>query len=68
MTHPQGVAKLDPGVWLAGFMQGPSYIAHAKYISCGPNGYREDFFKSFFFHKSIETLESLGGASLDPRG
>ena len=39
MTHPQGVPNLDPGVWLAGFMQGPSDIALTKYISCLPNGY-----------------------------
>ena len=36
--------------------------------SSGPHDLREEYSKSFFQHKSMETLDPQGRASLDPMG
>ena len=42
-------------------------LLHTKYISCGPQGFREDFL-SFSHYKSMGANDPRGVASLDPRG
>ena len=42
-------------------------MLHAKYISCGPNGCREEDFLKNSHYKSMENLDPRSGASLDPR-
>ena len=37
-----------------------------KYQSCGPSGFREDFF-SFSYCRSMETIDPRGMAKFDPR-
>ena len=43
-------------------------MLHAKYVSCGPHGYREDDFLSFSHYKSMGANEPCSMASLDPMG
>ena len=44
-------------------------MLHTKYKSCVPHGSREkDFLSFFYYNKSMETLDSLGGTSFDTRG
>ena len=42
-------------------------MLYTKYLSCGPQGFREEDFLSFFLYKSLGANEPRGVASLDPR-
>ena len=39
-----------------------------KYMSCGPHGFREEDFLSFFHYKSMGANDPQGVVSLGPRG
>ena len=41
---------------------------HTKYMSCGPNGFREDILWGVFHYKSMGVIDPHGVASLDLRG
>ena len=44
-------------------------LLYTKYISCGPQGFREEDFYIFVFHyKSVGANDLRSEASLDPRG
>ena len=43
-------------------------MLHTKYISCGPQGFREEDFLSFSHYKSMGANDPWGVASLDLRG
>ena len=43
-------------------------MLYTKYISCGPEDFREEDFFSFFLYKSMGAYDPWGEASLDPRG
>ena len=46
---PQGDASLIPRGLIGRFCVGDHYtLLHTKYISCGPHGFREKYFESFF--------------------
>ena len=59
---PKGVASLDPrSLFGRIYLGNHQTLLHTKYISCGPQGFREDFFSHY---------KSMGAddvASLDPR-
>ena len=42
-------------------------MLHTKYISCGPDGFREEDFLQFSHYKSMGANGAQGLASLDPR-
>ena len=42
-------------------------LLHTKYVSCEPDGFREDFL-SFSHYKSMGANDHRGVTSLDPRG
>ena len=47
-NDPRGVASLDPRGLIGSIYVVDHYILlHTKYISSGPHGFREDFFKFF---------------------
>ena len=43
-------------------------MLHNKYVSCGPHGFREEFFKSFSHYKSMGVHEPLGRGQFGPQG
>ena len=44
-NDPRGMANLDPRGMLSGIYVGDHYkLLHTKYISCGPDGFREEDF------------------------
>ena len=66
--NPWGVAKFDPrGMNGTIYVEDHYPLLHTKYQSCGPSGFREDFF-SFSNCKSMETIHPRGVAKFDPRG
>ena len=63
---PWGVASLEPRGLIGRKYVGDHYtLLYTQYISCGPQGFREEDFLSFFHYKSNDPR---GIASLDPRG
>ena len=53
---PQGWASLKPRGLIGRICVGDHYtLLHTKYISCGPYGFREEDFESFF-HYNIHVL------------
>ena len=50
-----GVASLDP-IGLIGriYVGDHSTLLHTEYVSCGPNGFREEDFLSFSHFESME--------------
>ena len=67
---PRVGANLDPRVLIGRIYVGDHWtFLHTNYISCGPHGFREEYFKRFFLHyKSMENLDPRDGGSLDHRG
>ena len=66
---PWGVASLEPRGLVSRIYVGDYLtILYTKYISCGPQGFREEAFLSFFHYKSMGANDPRGVASLDPRG
>ena len=67
--NPWRVASLQPR-----FLVSRNYVGdhltllYTKYISCEPQGFREEDFLSFFHYKSMGANDPWGVASLDPRG
>ena len=43
-------------------------MLHTKYISCGPQGFREEDFLSFSNYKSVRANDLRGMAYLDTKG
>ena len=48
-NDPSGMASLDPRGLIGSIKIGDYTLLHTKYISSGPHGFREDFFKFFPF-------------------
>ena len=67
---PWGEASLEPSGFVSKIYVGDHLrLLYTKYISCGPQAFREeDFFDFFFPLKSMGTNDPRGVASLDPRG
>ena len=66
---PRCVAKFDPrGMNGTIYVEDHYPLLHTKYQSCGPSGFREEDFFSFFHCKSMETIDPRGVAKFDPRG
>ena len=66
---PRGVAKFDPrGMIGTIYVENHLSLPRTKYQSCGPCGFREDFFYFFSHSKSMETINPWGVAKFDPRG
>ena len=66
---PWGVASLEPrGLISRIYVEGHYTLLYKKYISCGPQGFREEDLLSFFHNKSMGANDPHGVASLDPRG
>ena len=64
---PWGVASLGPWDLIGRIYVGDHYtLLHTKYISCGPHGFREENFFSFFHYKSMVANGPWGVASLGP--
>ena len=65
-----GRANFDPGGLIDRIYVGNCLTllhVHNLHISCGPHGFRKKIFKGFFFlYKSMETLDPLGEACLEP--
>ena len=43
-------------------------MLHTTYVSCGPHGFREEDFLSFFHYKSMRANDPRGVTSFGPRG
>ena len=68
-NDPQDVASLDPrGLIGRIYLGGHKTLLHAKYISCGPYGFRQEDFLSFSHYKSMGANDPQDVASLGPRG
>ena len=68
-NDPQGVASLGPRGLIGRIYVGDhKTLLHTKYVSCGPHGFREEDFLSFFYYKSLWAKDPRGVASLGPRG
>ena len=66
---PWGVASLEPWGLSSKVYVGDQYtLLHTQYLSCGPDGFREEDLLSFSHHKSTGANDPQGVASLDPRG
>ena len=53
-NDPQGVASLGPRGLIGRIYVGDhKTLLHTKYVSCGPHGFREEDFLSFFYYKSL---------------
>ena len=66
--NPWGVASLEPRGLVSRIYVGDHLtLLYTKYISCGPQGFREDIL-SFFHYKSMGANDPRGVASLDPSG
>ena len=68
---PWDVASLEPRGLVSRIYVGDHLtLLYIKYISCGPKGFKEDDFLSFFFfyYKSMGANNPQDVASLDPRG
>ena len=66
---PWGVVSLDPKDLVSRiYVRDHLTLLYTKYISCGPQGFREEDFLSFFYYKSMGANDPRGVASLDPRG
>ena len=51
---PCGVASLEPRGLIGRIYVGDHYtLLHTPYISCGPNGFREEDYLSFLHYKSM---------------
>ena len=62
------MANSEPRGLIGRTYVGDHYILlHTQYISCGPHGFREEDFLSFFHYKSMGANGSRSMASLDPR-
>ena len=70
-SDPRSMASLDPRGLIGRINVGDHYtLQHTKYKSCGPHGFRQEDFLSFFFphYKSMGANDPRGMVSLDPRG
>ena len=65
---PWGVASLKPRGLIGRINVGDHYtLLHTLYISCGPQGFREEDFLSFPYYKSMRANDPRGVANLDHR-
>ena len=63
------MANLDPRGLIGRIYVGDHYrLVHIKYISCGPEGFRDEDFLSFSHYNSMGANDPRGVASLGPRG
>ena len=63
------MANSDPRSLIVRFYVGDHYtLLQSKYISCGPDGFREGFFLSFSHYMSMGANDPRDVASLGPRG
>ena len=68
LMSPVGMANLDPRGIAGRIYEGDHLmLLNTKYLSSGPNGFREEDFL-FFPCKSMRTNEPRGVSNLDPRG
>ena len=70
VNDARGMANLDPRGMVGRIYVGGHYtLLHTKYMSCGPHGFREEyFFLRFSHYKSMGAHDPRGMANLDPRG
>ena len=66
---PRGMAKLDPGAWLAQYIMGTTKHCYIQNIEAlGLLVSEKKIFVSFSHCKSMETIYPRGVAKFDPRG
>ena len=66
---PRGMAKFDPGAWLAQFIMGTTKHCYIQNIEAlGLLVSEKKIFVSFSHCKSVETIYPRGVAKFDPRG
>ena len=66
---PLGMAKFDPGAWLAQFIMGTTKHCYIQNIEAlGLLVSEKKIFVSFSHFKSMETIYPRGVAKFDPRG